>query len=146
MQTWEIEARLGVQKALADYTRCVDSGRLHELAELFTEACHYDMSTGVPSTSRAEIVRHGEQMREMFRTDPGFDGRVRHHTTSVSIVLDGHDEARATSYFMAMGRHGPDHWGVYRDVLVRVGEAWLFSRRVVTVEGHAPDSPAASTR
>ena len=42
-----------------------------------------------------------------------------------------------------MGRTGPDHWGIYRDVVVQADGGWLFSRRVVTVEGHAADSPAS---
>lgn len=143
MESWEIAARVGVQKAMTDYTRCVDTGRLEALADLFTDECHYDMGTGAPLTGRADIIRRGEQVRSMFRNSPAFAGRVRHHVTPVSVEFDEPTRATAVSYFLTMGRHGPDHWGVYRDVLVTVNDRWRFARRVVTVEGHAPQSPAA---
>ena len=61
--------------------------------------------------------------------------------SSVVIELTAPDRARATSYFLAMSGAGPDHWGVYRDELARLGGEWLFARRVVTVEGAAQSSP-----
>jgi hypothetical protein len=143
MEQWEIAARVAVQKTMTDYTRYVDTGRLTELADLFTEQCHYDMSDGAPLTDRAAIVRQGQQVREMFQTSPSFGGRVRHHVTPVSVEFTSPTEAKATSYFMTLGRSGPDHWGVYRDILVAADGRWRFARRVVTVEGHAPGSPAA---
>jgi hypothetical protein len=148
MDSWEVAARIGVQKTLADYTRCVDTGRLEALAELFTEPCHYDMyggdaSQGAPLTDRAAIVAHGHEVAAMFARNPSFAGRVRHHITPVSVDFTGPTQAKAASYFLTMGRTGPDHWGMYRDALVEVDGTWKFARRVVTVEGHAPGSPAA---
>jgi hypothetical protein len=101
------------------------------------------MGTGAPLTNRDEILRRGAEVREMFRTSPSFGGRVRHHVTPVSVEFTAPTEARATSYFLTMGRTGPDHWGLYRDELVAVDGRWLFARRVVTVEGHSAESPAA---
>jgi hypothetical protein len=43
-----------------------------------------------------------------------------------------------------MAGAGPDHWGVYRDELTRVGHDWLFARRTVTVEGASDVSPVRS--
>ncbi len=143
MESWEIEARVSVQILMTDYGRCVDTGRLDELADLFTARCHYDMGTGPVLEDRAAILRRGEEVRQMFRDAPSFGGRVRHHVTPVSLQFLSPDEAKATSYFLTMGRTGPDHWGSYRDVVVREGEQWRFARRVVTVEGHSADSPAA---
>jgi hypothetical protein len=143
MQDWEIAARLGIQATMTAYGRCVDSGRLEQLAELFAERCHYDMGTGVVLTDRPAIVAHGERVKAMFAADPNFQGRVRHHLTPAFIEFKPPNEAKAIGYFLTMGRSGPDHWGVYRDLLAPVGDAWLFTRRVVTVEGFAPNSPAA---
>jgi hypothetical protein len=145
MQDWEIAARLGIQQTATAYGRCVDTGRLEELAGLFTERCHYDMGTGPVLTDRPAIVAHGQQVKAMFAADPNFQGRVRHHLTPTFIEFKAPDEAKAIGYFLTMGRSGPDHWGVYRDLLALVDEAWLFSRRVVTVEGFTPNSPAART-
>jgi hypothetical protein len=142
MQSWETEARLGVQKAMTDYGRYVDSGQLARLADLFTEPCHYDLGASAPLTDRAAILEHGEKLREMFRDDPAFAGRVRHHLSMPSVEFTNEREAKATSYFLTLGRSGPDHWGVYRDVLIRADDRWLFARRVVVVEGFAPGSPA----
>jgi hypothetical protein len=65
---------------------------------------------------------------------------IRHHLTSVRIDVEGRDRASATSYFLAITERGPDHWGRYRDELIQVGDAWLFKRRRVRVDGHAPGS------
>ena len=143
MEPWEVAARVAVQQTMADYTFCVDTGRLDELADLFTDECHYVMGTGAPLTNRAEILRRGEEVRAMFRDSPSLGGRVRHHVTPVSLDFTDRNRARAVSYFMTLGPMGPDHWGVYRDVLVEVDGRWRFARRVPTVEGHSPDSPAA---
>jgi len=145
MQAWEIEARVAVQKLLTDYGRNVDSGRLERLAALFTEQCHYDMG-GELLVDRPAILRQGERVRAMFRDAPNIGGRVRHHMTPGSIEFVSATEAKVTSYFITMGHSGPDHWGIYRDVVVRVDGQWLFARRVVTVEGHSADSPAAPSQ
>jgi hypothetical protein len=146
MQPWETEARLGVQKAMTDYGRYVDSGQLARLSALFTEPCHYDLGASAPLTDRAAILEHGERLRDKFRNDPAFQGRVRHHLSMPSVEFTNESEAKATSYFLTLGRTGPDHWGVYRDVLVRTDDGWQFARRVVVVEGFAPDSPAVRSQ
>jgi hypothetical protein len=143
MESWEIEARLLIQKAMNDYGRCVDTGRIELLAELFTEPCHYDMGTDAVLESHAAILERGELIKQQFRDAPNFGGRVRHHITPVSVQFLSETQAKATSYFLTMGKSGPDHWGVYRDLLVRTDDAWLFQRRVVTVEGHSESSHAA---
>lgn len=143
MESWEVAARVAVHKTMTDYTHCVDTGSLAALAELFTQQCYYDMGTGAPVTDRDEIEQRAEQARAMFRDSPSFGGRVRHHVTPVSIEFTDERRATAVSYFLTMGRYGPDHWGVYCDVLVMVDGQWRFARRVVTVEGHSPQSPAA---
>jgi SnoaL-like protein len=147
MDDWEVAARIGVQATLADYAHLVDTGRLEAVAELFTESCHYDMyggdtSKGMPLTDRAAIVAHAQQVRGMFDGNPNFSGLVRHHMTPASVQFPDASQATAASYFLTLGRSGPDHWGRYRDVLVEDGGRWRFARRVVTVEGHTPGSMA----
>ena len=136
-------ARISVQKTLTDYGRFVDTGRLDRLAGRFAPTCHYDMGGGAVLTDRPAILQRGEEVKAMVAASPNFGGRVRHHITPVSVEFADTSHAKATSYFLTMGRSGPDHWGVYRDELVYLDGAWLFARRVVSVEGHSPDSPAA---
>src|SRR5690606_3444284 len=66
--------------------------------------------------------------------------RLRHHVSSVRIRIADEDHATAQSYFLAVESGlGPDHWGVYRDELVRENGAWRFARRTVTIEGATPN-------
>jgi hypothetical protein len=43
-----------------------------------------------------------------------------------------------------VGSGGLDHWGTYRDEVVRAEDGWRFTRRKVKVEGHIPGSPVVS--
>lgn len=140
MDQSEIEARVGIQALLSRYTRNVDTGRAPELALLFTVDATYDMGGGVVARNRDEIAGKVEELKTMFATSEGF-GRIRHHTSSVVIEIEGPDTARATSYFVAFAAHGPDHWGTYRDGLVAEDGEWRFSSRVVRLEGTVEASP-----
>ncbi|MCW2747845.1 MAG: hypothetical protein JWP10_987 [Nocardioidaceae bacterium] len=140
MEPWEIEARQCVQLLISRYTRYVDAGKAGDLANLFTEDCVYDMGGGNVAEGRAAIVPTVEGLKTMFSTTENF-GRIRHHTSSVWIDIEGPDRAKAMSYYFAMAAHGPDHWGVYRDVIVRTDAGWQFEKRVVTVDGSVAISP-----
>jgi hypothetical protein len=143
VESWEIEARLSIQATMSQYTRFVDTGRPAELCLLFAEPMHYDMGAGRVVHSRKDLIANVEDIKSTFREADNF-GRLRHHVSSVIIELTGTNSAKATSYFLAMHGAGPDHWGVYRDELVRLGEEWLFSRRIVKVEGASRTSPVRS--
>jgi hypothetical protein len=110
---------------------------------LFAEPMHYDMGGGRIVHTRAELIATVEDIKSTFRSADNF-GRLRHHVSSVVIELTGPDTATATSYFLALSGAGPDHWGLYRDELIRQGQDWLFARRTVTVEGASEISPVRS--
>ncbi|KAF2497312.1 hypothetical protein BU16DRAFT_525010 [Lophium mytilinum] len=61
-----------------------------------------------------------------------------HHLSSIKIDTNSSDHASAVSYFLVMGNTAPDHWGVYRDELVRIGGEWVFKERRITIEGADP--------
>lgn len=143
MQDFEIAARAAIQATLGRYTRNVDTGRADELAELFVEDCLYDMGGGIVAKGRAAIAPKVEELKILFATVEGF-GRIRHHTTSVAIEVESPERARAMSYFCAFAASGPDHWGTYRDVLVKNEESWRFASRVVRLEGATDASPVRS--
>jgi hypothetical protein len=143
VEVWEIEARLSIQVLFSSYGRFVDSGRVEDLANLFAEPCHYELSKGTVLTDRAAIVAGVEATKAVFADAPPGFGRVRHHISSQVVDLRNPSSASASSYFMAVANYGPDHWGVYRDEIVKVGGAWLFSSRKASVQGALPHSPVA---
>jgi hypothetical protein len=137
-------ARLGVEDTIGRYVRYADSGRSDELAELFTD-------DGVLTTDadelrgRPAIARYLESAKASLATSAG-GGLIRHHVASLRIDFPSPEEARATSYFLAITAAGLDHWGQYRDSLVPVGGRWLFARRAAQLDGWAPGSWAAQRR
>jgi len=66
--------------------------------------------------------------------------------SSLRVDFPSRTEALATSYFLAITALGPDHWGRYRDRVVRAGDQWRFARRAAAVDGWAPGSWAAQRR
>ena len=75
--------------------------------------------------------------RDAGRPAPTF---VRHHVASVRFGSVAADRVEASSYFAVYTDIGLDHWGRYRDVLVPVGERWLFASRRISVDAFAKDS------
>lgn len=142
MELQEMMARLSIQDTLARYVRCADSGRAEELAGLFAEDCVYT-PPGRVCRGRAGVVGYLREMVDVFLAHPTA-GRLRHHMSSVVIEMQGPTEAKASAYFIAVGPHGPDHWGNYRDRLKPVGNRWLFAERRVQIDGCIDGSVAAT--
>jgi hypothetical protein len=138
VEPWEIAARLEIDDLVSRYARYADRGRSHDLAALFTD-------DGILTSGEDEL--HGPaaiaayldaSKASLAGRDPA--GRIRHHVSSRRIDLTSRTSANATCYFLAITSIGPDHWGVYRDQLVRDGAEWRFHRRAALVEGSAPGS------
>jgi 3-phenylpropionate/cinnamic acid dioxygenase small subunit len=139
MQAWELEAREQIRDTIARYAHCVDGGRFDELVELF--------STDGVLEVEGEPAHRGRDAIRAFVTGTGRDlaagtgaPRIRHHVSNVLIELAGPDRARARCYFIAVTDRGVDHWGRYRDDLVREGDGWLFAQRNVRTDGAAAGS------
>ena len=137
MDAWEIAARLSVEDTIARYARFADSGRSTDLSELFTEDGVLAVD-GHEQRGRATIAAYLEGNKASLARSAAGGGRIRHHVSSLRIDFPSPDAAHATSYFLAITAAGPDHWGVYRDRLARVGDRWLFARRDAIPEGAAP--------
>ncbi len=141
MDDWEIAARVAIDDLTGRYVRFADGGRAADLASLFTE-------DGVLVTDAEEvhgrpgIARYLDEAKSSLAAGVG-GGQIRHHVSSLRVDFPSRTEALATSYFLAITALGPDHWGRYRDRLVRVGDGWRFARRVAAVDGRAPGSWAA---
>ncbi len=142
MDPWEVEARLAIEDTIGRYTRFADGGRFDDQAALFTEDGVLETDLG-ECRGRAAIVEMLQGTKASLAASPDTGGRIRHHVSSLRIDFDGPDAANATCYFLAIVGPGPDHWGLYRDQLVRAGDRWLFAHRRAIVEGRAPGGWAA---
>jgi len=143
MEIWEVVAREDIRDTLARYASYADSGRFAELAGLFTEDGVLEIDGREPLQGRAAIERFLGATRSNLSANLA-QPYIRHHVSSVRIEMHGPGEASAWSYFLAVTERGPDHWGRYRDRLVRAGDTWLFSQRRVRPDGHSPTSWVAT--
>ncbi len=140
MDTWELVVRESVRQTLADYTAGTDRNRLEDIAACFAPDGALTISGRAPMVGPQAIVAGlGAQVHRFA------EGRVplthvRHHVSSVRFGAVGRDRVEADSYFLAITDIGVDHWGRYRDVLVPVGDRWLFASREARAEGFSPDS------
>lgn len=137
MEHGEIAARLGIEDTIARYVRFADSGRSTELAGLFTVDGVLVVGND-ERRGRDAIAQYLDGNKESLAGSAAGAGRIRHHVSSLRIDLVSPDDARATSYFLAITAAGPDHWGMYRDELHQVDGRWLFARREAIPEGAAP--------
>jgi len=139
MEHRELTAREGIRETVAHYAHLVDAGRIVELVALFAEDAVLEASALPPARGRAAIeafFRGTGARLAAASTRP----LIRHHVSNLVIDVTAPDAADARSYFLAITERGPDHWGRYRDQLVLVGERWLFSSRLVRVDGRAAGS------
>jgi 3-phenylpropionate/cinnamic acid dioxygenase small subunit len=142
MEAWEVEAREQIRDAIARYAHCVDGGRFDELVELFTPDGVLEVEGEPPRRGREEIKAFVAGAGRGLATETGAS-RIRHHIGSVVIEVASREHARARCYFLAVTDRGVDHWGRYRDELVRSSDQWRFARRQVRTDAAAPGSWAA---
>jgi SnoaL-like protein len=140
MELWEIAVRESVRQTLADYTAGTDRNRLEDIAACFAPEGVLKISGGDPMIGRAAIVTGLGAQVSRFATSPVPLTHVRHHVSSVRFGLVTRDRVEVSSYFLAVTNIGVDHWGRYRDVLVPVGDRWLFASREATADGFSAES------
>ena len=119
-----------IRDVVARYNLYGDSGRITEMLELFADDATLTVD-GMAYDGKDAI-------RGLFETAVGpVPEVIRHHTSTLVIDVAG-DKAVARCYFQVLTSQGLDHWGRYRDALVRVGRRWVFARREVRVDGMTP--------
>ena len=119
-----------IRDVIARYNHFGDSGRFDQLLELFAD----DATMTVDGTAYDDPAA----IRGLFETAAGpRPEHVRHFTSTHVIDVDG-NTASVRCYFQVLTSHGLDHWGRYRDSLVRSGARWLFAHREVRVDGVTP--------
>jgi hypothetical protein len=131
----QLADRIGIGVTTALYVETVDGGDIDGFVALFADdgILH---PHGLPPSAGRERIR---EFLTSSRASRPTGGSIRHNVSSERIRLGGGDSAEATSYFLAMGVRGPDHWGTYHDELIKVDGEWLFRSRTVTIEGADPD-------
>jgi SnoaL-like domain len=145
MELWELDIRELVRDTVAAYAHAADGGRFHDLVALFTPDGILEID--------GEDAYEGRDAIHAFLTAVGADLKdasavpfIRHFTSNLHIEVDDHDSARARCYFLAVTASGLDHWGRYRDRLVREGDRFLFSHRRVRTDGGVPGSFAEARK
>ncbi len=132
----EVIERETIRELLVRYVSLVDQGRYQEVAPLFAPDAILEVTDEEPSQGAIEIeallVRAGDSLRHHMASPI-----LRHHLSSIVIDFVEPHQARTTGYFIAVTEIGPDHWGRYRDTLIRTDDAWRIQRRLIQIEGFA---------
>jgi hypothetical protein len=142
----ELAAREALRDLVAAYAHLADAGRLDALLALFADDGVLRIDDRAPLVGRDAIRTFLGATRTDLAAHAPARPLVRHHVTSLRLVVDGPGAARGDAYFLVVTDRGLDHWGRYRDRYVRVGDAWQFAERQVRVDGMAAGSWAAERR
>ncbi|GFG83940.1 nuclear transport factor 2 family protein [Mycolicibacter algericus] len=142
----ELIARENVRDTYARYNHAGDRGQLERLSACFSEDGILEVKDGFTAHGRREIVAALTDIApRIARADaPPLGTRhiVRHYVANLLFTSVRPERIETQAYFVVFQVDAADHWGRYRDVLVPVGERWLFSHRLVSVDGKRPGSPA----
>ena len=136
----ELETHEAIRRLVAIYAQLIDSRRLAEWGELFTEDAVFQV-WGQSWRGRAAIVAGIGGMQ------PEFPGK---HISLIPVIdLKPADRALAWTDLSAFagGKDGVSiaTIGRYHDELVKQGGRWRFARRVVVMAGESlPDGVAPS--
>ncbi|MGB3411792.1 MAG: nuclear transport factor 2 family protein [Microthrixaceae bacterium] len=140
----QVVATHGITKAMVAYGRAADRGRTDLYVAQFVEDGVLEIIGETFDAGRYEgrhaIFERIEQSKRDLADGYG-STLLRHYLTNIDVDLDTPTVARAGCYWMAVTDGGPDHWGRYRDVMVRGDDgAWRFRHRQVIHEGYRPGS------
>lgn len=144
MELWELAAREGVRHTVASYAHLVDAGRLDDVVQLFALDGVIDVVDGGSAQGHEALRAFFGGIGSSLRSSR--IPRIRHHTSNLRITAVEPDRAESDCYFLCLTDVGADHWGRYRDQLVRIDTAWYFERRSVRTDGWVEGGWAASRR
>jgi hypothetical protein len=134
----EIEVRLGAADLMARYQFLADTGRVEELSQLFLPDAEF-VNNSATHVGPEQVLAFFLATGTAFQRGGLLPGR--HHLSSILVTPQPDGTARTYAAFAFVGRHGPDHWGSYRDVVEQVDGAWRFRRRKAIIDGLAAHSP-----
>jgi uncharacterized protein (TIGR02246 family) len=132
----ELASREEIRQLISRYCTAADTGRLDEVAGLFTVSGHIDFRGAQHVGADGIGAMFAESGRRLRGNMP--PGRLLHTVSTTDISLLSDDTAKAISYFTVFSGLGADHWGRYRDELMVADGRWRFAARVITVDGRIP--------
>jgi hypothetical protein len=138
VEIWELVAREQIRDTLGRYNSFGDRGMSAEYAAQFTEDGVLEIRDGVRAQGRDAIAAFlGERVipGSGRSSPPAERPLVRHHLSNILFLEVSPDRARVISYFLRLHRDWPEHWGLYRDLLVPAEGTWLIAHRFVSVDG-----------
>ena len=135
------DSRSAISALLAAHVHFGDSGQVKAMVGLYAPDGVYELPNGTTLSGVEQI----EQVLSGASSSSSADGwgltYMRHHLTTSHIELLNKITARADTYFVNINNKGVDHWGRWQDELTRSSDGqWLFTRRIVVVEGSHPES------
>jgi uncharacterized protein (TIGR02246 family) len=136
VEPWEIAAREGARHTVSSYNFAGDRGDLGGLAATFAADGELVLEGAQPLRGPAAIEAH---LASVLSAEPR-PSHVHHQVAAVHFLAVERDAVDCSAYFTVFTDIGADHWGRYRDRLVRVDGTWRFARRRVIVAGFAPGS------
>jgi ketosteroid isomerase-like protein len=146
LELWELEATEAIRRTITAYNFGTDRGAFEEVADCFTENGVLEVATGERAQGRPAIVAMLQGVAPHANSADAEGAAttahyVHHHVTNIHLrSLTDHD-ADVSSYFLVLTAVGVDHWGRYRDRLVRAEDGqWRFEHRLAVVDGHARES------
>ena len=138
MSSSELAIHTGVFRLLTQYQYGADTAQHAQVASLFTANSTYKTDNNSYEGPDG-VLRFFASVRKLFLNADFLP--ARHHLSTVHI--EPQSDATATTYacFQFFGRHGVDHWGIYRDRVIRVDGRWQFAARRVSIDGYVAGSP-----
>ena len=130
----EVVAEMADREAIRDlptrYCDYVWRGDFDGIVELFTE----DGSFIAPRHGQDVVTQGREALRKMYREGPGFTPRPYVHNHVITSLADGRASGRCYTEIRDADRNMDWAGAVwYADEYVKVGDAWKFASRHVTV-------------
>lgn len=128
--------QLAIQTLLARYNMAGDSGRIEEVATLFTADAVLETPLWC-AQGPAEIIAALGSGASMGERRPRF---VRHNITTSTIQMVDMASASGRTYFMVVTDIGLDHCGLYMDRFARIDGNWLITHRQVWIDWKSDQS------
>lgn len=136
----EVLAREAIRHTIASYNKCGDSDDAEGFAGCFTEDGVFD-APSVYHQGREAIRAWKAGSTAFSHGKGGATAAFRvHHLAATQIEFIDGDHARTRTPWLVVTDIGPDHSGVYHDILRREGDRWLIERRAINCLWRAADS------